>query len=281
MKTIKNIFLSLFIIFLFSSASFSHNIVLRQSNESGIYGAGETIKVTIQISEKKADSLSVKILKNTIHTIADSKIINDGSEIIIFNEKINEPASLIFEVRAENEFASLGAVVDPMNFTPGFRRPSDFDKYWNNEKKMLRALPMDIKSRPVSNVARGYICSDLEISCTGPKPARGYFAKPEKAKPETLPIVLMVHAAGVKGDWCLSKPEIAIDLAKMGQGALAFDLNAHGMLNNQPPQYYADLEEGELKNYWASGVENRKDFYFRGMYLRLIRTIDLMTSQPE
>lgn len=67
----------------------------------------------------------------------------------------------------------------------------------------------------------------------------------------------------------------------MGQGALSFDLNAHGMLNGQPIQYYKDLEAGELKDYSHSGVESRNDFYFRGMYLRLIRTLDFLTSQPE
>jgi cephalosporin-C deacetylase-like acetyl esterase len=67
----------------------------------------------------------------------------------------------------------------------------------------------------------------------------------------------------------------------MGKGALAFDLNAHGMLNGQPQEYYEELEKGELKNYWEIGIESRDDYYFRGMYLRLIRTLDFLTSQPE
>jgi len=29
------------------------------------------------------------------------------------------------------------------------------------------------------------------------------------------------------------------------------------------------------------GMESRSDFYFRGMYLRLIRTLDFLASQPE
>ena len=29
------------------------------------------------------------------------------------------------------------------------------------------------------------------------------------------------------------------------------------------------------------GVERKQDFYFRGMYLRLLRTLDFLTSQPE
>jgi cephalosporin-C deacetylase-like acetyl esterase len=53
------------------------------------------------------------------------------------------------------------------------------------------------------------------------------------------------------------------------------------MLNSQPEEYYANLENGELKEYYIQGLENRDEFYFRGMYLRLMRTIEFLTRQPE
>jgi cephalosporin-C deacetylase-like acetyl esterase len=64
-------------------------------------------------------------------------------------------------------------------------------------------------------------------------------------------------------------------------GALCFDLNAHGMLDDQTESYYEDLEKGDLKTYWLQGLTNRDEVYFRGMYLRLLRTIDFLTTQPE
>jgi len=59
------------------------------------------------------------------------------------------------------------------------------------------------------------------------------------------------------------------------------DLNAHGMLNGQPDAYYKNLDSGELKQYSHIGLETKSDIYFRGMYLRLLRTIDYLTSLPE
>ena len=123
--------------------------------------------------------------------------------------------------------------------------------------------------------------TNIELNCTGPKPARGYFARPESAKPKSLPIVLLVHAAGVKGSWCRSEPGNALRYAKMGKGTLCFDLNAHGMLNGQPEEYYVNLENNELKDYPYQGMDSRSDFYFRGMYLRLMRTLDYLTGLPE
>ena len=199
--------------------------------------------------------------------------------LVLFNDKLDEPTSLIFGVKAGPHYESTGLVVGPEQFSPGTNRPKDFRKFWKREKKALRALSMEIQSVEVYDIDEGYICADVEINCNGPKPARGYYAKPAYAKPKSLPIVLLVHAAGVKGSWCLSKPENAMQYAK--KGALCFDLNAHGMLNGQPQEYYDNLEEGELKEYASRGKEHRDSFYFKGMYLRLVRTLDFLCKQPE
>ena len=53
------------------------------------------------------------------------------------------------------------------------------------------------------------------------------------------------------------------------------------MLNGQPQAYYDDLDKGELKNYTTFGIGAKTDYYFRGMYLRLMRTLDFLASQPE
>jgi cephalosporin-C deacetylase-like acetyl esterase len=53
------------------------------------------------------------------------------------------------------------------------------------------------------------------------------------------------------------------------------------MLNGQPYDYYNLLNDGELKDYPKQGLDNKSKMYFRGMYLRIIRTLDFLTSQPE
>ena len=122
----------------------------------------------------------------------------------------------------------------------------------------MAALQLDVKFGKNESKEFEFVCFDTEINCTGPKPARGYFARPTKAAPKSLPIVLLVHAAGVKGSWCKSDANEALRYAKMGKGAMCFDLNAHGMLNGQPDEYYNDLETGELKDYYIKGLENRR-----------------------
>jgi len=62
-------------------------------------------------------------------------------------------------------------------------------------------------------------------------------------------------------------------------GAIVLDINAHGMLNGQSQEYYRNLEQGELRNYWTHGVDDRDKFYFVGMYVRLLRAIEFLAAQ--
>ena len=255
------------------------DITLKQTNKNGIYRKGQTISVKAFSANPTDDTLHVTIYKNNNQMIQHKDFLIAKDSILIYEGAWNDPCSVIVETRSKGGNASLGMLVEPELLKPGVTCPNDFDSYWKGIKKSLRKLPFDIKKTGVDAIDKGYTCENVEINCLGPKPIRGYFARPEKASPKSLPIVLLVHAAGVKGSWCRSEPKNAMAYAKMG--TLCFDLNAHGMLNGQPDSYYTDLENSELKTYWLQGITHRDDVYFRGMYLRLLRTIDFLTKQPE
>ncbi|MBK7713107.1 MAG: alpha/beta fold hydrolase [Bacteroidales bacterium] len=280
-KKALSIILSLFVLSASSIPVTGKGIILKQSDSSGIYRKGQKISVRAFTGENKGDSIFVRVLKNNLTELLKISARIETDSLLLFQGSFDEPCSVIVEAHVSEDFSSLGFVVSPGHLKPGGEPPADFAEYWEKERSNLLALPYDIKRAAVKDsfIDTGYSCENIEINCTGPRPARGYFAKPAIAAPKSLPIVLLVHAAGVKGSWCRSEPGNALKYAKMG--ALCFDLNAHGMLNGQPDSYYEDLESGELKLYFLQGLTNRDDFYFRGMYLRLMRTIDFLTKQPE
>jgi cephalosporin-C deacetylase-like acetyl esterase len=283
MKKIFNCFFWLaFSAFSVFSVSLSgQGIVLKQTAISGIYKRGSVITVMAYTGNNRGDSLHIRVLKNNFTELMNSVLLVESDSLLVFKGAFDDPCSVMVEARVKEDYTALGFVVSPGRIKPGGSRPGDFDKFWEAERINLKTLPLDIKTSPVENsrIETGYYCVDMTISCTGPKPARGYFARPAIAAPKSLPAVLLVHAAGVKGSWCRSEPENAINYAK--KGALCFDLNAHGMLDGQPDEYYAGLEEGELKAYYLQGLHSRDDYYFRGMYLRIMRTIEFLTRQPE
>ena len=281
MKTsFRYLFLSIFL-FCFVCNVQAQTFSLKQNHENGVYKKDEKIRVTLTADQAGSDSLFIKVLKNNNQLLLKKAVIPIVGSMTVFESAFKEPCSIILEARQKGNKQLLGMIVSPNKLKPGSPAPEDFDAYWANEKQSLKALRMEVKTKKMDVSDAGYECQDVEINCTGPKPARGYFAKPTHAGVRSLPIVLMVHAAGVKGNWCRSEVANALNYAKKGKGALCFDLNAHGMLNGQPEEYYSNLETGELKDYYIRGLENREEFYFRGMYLRLIRTIEFLTRQPE
>jgi cephalosporin-C deacetylase-like acetyl esterase len=281
MKTCLRI--SVFLIFLLTVivSTQAQSFILKQTHENGVYKSNEKFRITLVVKQKSDDSLSVKVWKNNDQLIFKKSILPNQDSLVIYENAVKEPCSVMLEAKQKGTRKLIGLVVAPGKLKPGSPFPKDFEAYWNQEKQNLNALLMEVKTKKMDVSEAGYECQDVEINCTGPKPARGYFAKPVGAKVRSLPIVLIVHAAGVKGSWCRSEVANAVNYAKKGNGALCFDLNAHGMLNGQPDDYYSNLEAGELKDYYNIGLENRSELYFRGMYLRLIRTLEFLTRQPE
>jgi cephalosporin-C deacetylase-like acetyl esterase len=273
---------SLFVsLIIFNYISQAQPLTLKQSHENGIYTKDEKIRVTAYLKEHKNDTLKVKVYLNNDQLIFQKTIIPETDSVLIYEGSEKKPSSLIVEALLDKEKATTGMIVDPQKIKPGIKAPKDINAYWDKEKYDLNALKLDVKFGRNECEEYEFVCFDTEINCTGPKPARGYLAMPTKAPAKSLPIVLLVHAAGVKGSWCRSESREALRYAKMGKGTICFDLNAHGMLDGQPDEYYNNLENGELKDYSVQGLESRENIYFRGMYLRLIRTLDFLTRLPE
>ncbi|MEO2013645.1 MAG: acetylxylan esterase [Fuerstiella sp.] len=153
--------------------------------------------------------------------------------------------------------------------------PDDFDEFWAEQKRQLTQIPLEPKLTSVEQPDASIECHDVQTPGLGGAPVSGYFAKPKIAAANSLPAILWVHGAGVRG----SSLSNAVKGAKAGM--LSMDINAHGIANGKPPSFYAQLSAGPLKNYRYAGRGNRDTTYFRGMFLRIVRAIDFLTAQPE
>ncbi len=252
--------------------------------ESGVYAAGERAVVTCHTDAQPHDSIHVRIFHNNqLHH--EYSLLPSAQDFTVLQQALDSTCAVSVEVRCgQDPGAAIGYVVAPEGFRAGYAEPDDLMPYWDNLKRQLKALPWQVKARPlaVPEHFRGrYSCEDIEINCLGPAPVRAYFAKPVGAKKKSLPIIILCRAAGVKGDWCRCSTWESVNNASKGNGALSLDLNAHGMLNGQPDSYYQMLEDGMLHHYFEHNAADRETYYFRGMYLRLLRAIEFMTRQPE
>ncbi|TXT22344.1 MAG: axeA, partial [Planctomycetota bacterium] len=133
--------------------------------------------------------------------------------------------------------AVAGAGFSPTKIGLSLPVPDDFDAFWTIQKKLLAAVPLEPQlTRADQPGMKGDLeCFDVQIKCLGDAPVSGYFARPTNAKPKSLPAILWVHGAGVRS----SAAGNAIQGAK--HGMLSLDINAHGIPNGKPNEFYAEL----------------------------------------
>ena len=168
-----------------------------------------------------------------------------------------------------------GAGVSPTKLPVSMKVPGDFDEFWAAQKAKLAKSSMEFTAEP-QTVEKGIEAVDIQIQAEeGGPPVSGYFAKPTEAAPKSLPAVLWVHGAGVRSS---SLPQ-ALNGAR--EGFLSMDINAHGIPNGKPGDFYKALSRGDLKTYRHDGRDSRDTIYFRGMILRLGRAIDFLATRPE
>ena len=265
---------------------------------SGIYPVGRDIVFTVKPGEGQTLSVfekaTAKILFNGAAEFPAEKTTSDG--VLRLCIKPSLPGWYRCDVSlpvegAKASVASAGALVAPDAFKPPVPEPADFDAFWSAKKALLKSAPLKFEMTPLAEAQQAsvagneyadYECFSLrvEIPVKEIRPVMGYFARPKALKPGGSPALLYLRAAGVAGSWCIASPRGAMSQAKE-YGALVLDINAHGIPNDMPKEYYERLEKNELKNYASQGHDNRDAFYFVGMYLRLLRGIDFLCSRKE
>jgi len=216
----------------------------------------------------------------------DGQWLSDGSKVIsngrvILSGQMSEPGFLRCRVAyalkdGSKLVARAAAGIDPLQIKPGTPAPDDFDVFWDAQKQRLASIPMEPMLTPVESHRDGIEVYDIKLNCLESiAPVSGFFAKPKGAQPKSLPAMMRVHGAGI---WSAFRGE-AIAGAEMGM--LSVDINAHGVANEKPRDYYVELEQTLLKGYSHRGRQDRESCYFFGMYMRMVRAMDFLCAQPE
>lgn len=253
-------------------------LTVSTDHADALYQAGETATFTIEAAKGDQpieDGEVVCVFSNDGWKPRPAQTVPLKNGKAIIAGKRDKPGFLLLRATLGQTSALGGAGYDPLQIEPSMPVPEDFDEFWDAQKAALSNVALKSTLTPVQAPANGMDAFDVQIDCVG-KPVSGYFGRPQNAKPRSLPAILFVHGAGVRSA-SLGSTQWAV---REG-GMLAFDINAHGIPNGEPAEFYAALNQGELKDYRSAGREDREQCYFKGMFLRLIRAIDFLTAQPE
>ncbi|MEN6575109.1 MAG: acetylxylan esterase [Phycisphaerales bacterium] len=259
------------------------SLAVNSGERSGIYALGKEVVFTVTPAESGTpvdlEKVAVTITRDGWGEFPGAQTKRAG-ETVEVRFKPEVAGWYVCEATPDGNpgaAARAGVVVGPEKIAPSMPEPDDFDEFWNARRAALAAMPMKADVASVESPDPQIECFSIEVPCPQTNPVRGYYGFPKGAAPRSAPAILYVRAAGVSGDWCKASPRNVAWLAKQ-YGAIVVDINAHGMLNGQPPEYYQNLEQNELRDYRNQGVEERDKFYFVGMYVRLLRAVEFIAS---
>ncbi|MGI5922840.1 MAG: acetylxylan esterase [Lentisphaeria bacterium] len=252
----------------------------------GIYKKGETIQFAVQLladDQAQAGTTLKYSLRRDGHDTINGEVIS-AAEPVLISTSLDTPgwAYVMFtpvdkegkriELKAKSP-AGVGAMVDPLELRYAGKCPDDFDAFWAQQRANLDALPLNprLEASPVSKDHESkFVAFDVKVDCAGGMPVSGYLVMPAGAQAKSLPAVVSYHGAGVGSSG-----------KRYRANAISFDVNAHGIANGQPTEFYKNLYANELKSYYHQGKNDRDQFYFKGMYLRVMRSLDFVKTLPE
>jgi cephalosporin-C deacetylase-like acetyl esterase len=251
---------------------------------NAVYRVGEpvTFNISLESTEAPKDALINWTLsadgQKPIRK-GQAKLINGVAEV---RGQLDTPGFLQCKVvlpkqaTVAKEFRALaGAAISPELIKPSQPVPDDFDQYWEQQLNELRSSPVEVQLTPVDLPAKksDLLLFDLQATTHSGIQISGYLSYPKGASVGSLPAILTLHGAGVRSSrdptgWA-------------AEGAIALDINAHGLPNGQPDEFYRSLANGELKNYSRKAWKTREAVYFREMFLRVVAALDILTGRPE
>jgi len=293
MKTTLKTVLTSTLLAAVSTVSFAlPDVIVKTDKADAVYKCGEEITVTAQVVENGKPLTGQTV---NYHYLADGRDEKRGSFVttdkpFVFKTKLDKPGAMRIDFILLDKNGKkipikrrldqhdcisgrVGAVAEPEKLLPQFERPADFSEYWAAQRKKLNAIPVkELAKKEVYSNGKIKVY-DIQVACLG-KPVSGYVGIPTGGKGK-YPVRIVFHGAGVRS----ALRYVAINGAN--KGFITLDINAHGILNGQPGEYYKNLQKGELKNYYYKKFTSRIDHYFHSIIIRIIRTLEYVKTIPQ
>ena len=166
----------------------------------------------------------------------------------------------------------------PEQIRPVVVDPADFDKFWNDGKAALAKVPVDAKMELLPSASTSkvdvYHVSFQNIGFGVARVSRiyGILAVPKDTS-KKYPALLRVPGAGVR--------PYSGQIALAETGLITLESGIHGIPVNLPLETYDQLRAGALNRYMLYNLHDRDEYYYRRVFLGVVRANDFLTSLPQ
>ncbi len=243
---------------------------------SGIYALGDTVGWNVTLPWTSPGARYV-IRENNLKELA-SGTIKPGTPTRIETE-LDAPGMVYVEITDNTRDAqpkALGAAVAPEKIQPSIPAPADFDAFWKAKIAALRRVPARPELTPKPSEKDGVDFAIVRMDHLDGKHVWGQIAKPtDPTGKKKYPALLILQWASPP--YPLQKAWVT---DRAAEGWLAFNIEPHDVMPDQPKEYYDALPEA-IKNYNTIETRDRDKNYFLYMYLADIRAVDYLARRPD
>jgi cephalosporin-C deacetylase len=154
--------------------------------------------------------------------------------------------------------------------------PTDFDDFWQRQKEALAKVPVDLQLLPAPalstpKVEAFYLSFQNVGNWAGPSRFHGVLAVPRGGG--KYPALLNVPGAGVR--------PYSGNIAMAEKGFITLQMGIHGIPVNLAPEVYEQLARGALADYPRNQLDDRNNYYFRRVYLGVLRASEVLTAHAQ
>ena len=177
------------------------------------------------------------------------------------------------ELDPESDKFYGGAGVEIESILAVTEEPEGYHDFWDTCKKELYCMEpklIDCVELPKDPLHPLHDVYDVRIACVGGIPVSGILTIPRDGKKH--PGRVTYQGYGVKSAWHL-----------FGDDFINLCINAHGIHNDEPQEYYNDLVNGRLAGYGFDPEQNKSPHtcYFKYMMIRAAQALRYVMSLPE
>lgn len=165
------------------------------------------------------------------------------------------------------------AAYDPERLTSPTTAPPDFIEFWNKAITEARRVPL----QPVMTRLPERSTPDVDVYHVSFQNHRvgsrlyGMLSVP--TKPGKYPAMLVVPGAGVR-------PYFP-DVRTARRGVIHLVIGIHGIPVDRDSLLYNELRATALQSYWAYGIESRDSYYYKRVFVGVVRAGDFLLGLPQ
>ena len=285
----RPLFLAAALLLLSSAAG--AQVTLTPQNTTGIYKAGDKVQWTLDLLLATPATFTYNLRKNGVTSIKQGPLqFVDG--ITTLETILEEPGAVFLDIRYPGGTPATdtragrgagdgdgggrimdGALVDPASLKPTLPCPDDFDDWWAHKIEQLAAIPPNPQLEKADAGRPDVAYDKITLDTLEGHKIQGQIARP--AATGKYPALLILQWAGV---YALGKGAVT---GRAAGGWLAMNIEPHDCKIDGDQAYYQSLVNGELRDYYHQGNDDREKSYFLRMYLSAYRAVEYLASRPD